>query len=339
MRRPQLLAWLLLPAFAVLVACGKKEAPGTPGIGSPEDAVRESLLLIRDGKFDLFWKHALPPADFANLRADWPRRDAEAEPPTPEDRAKFEAGVKRLTDPDAEKKLFADLRPVLVKYDREYRDQMPLIGGIGQSMALTAIDQAKDLTSGQKRQLREALAIVAPRVQTVAWGDQVKAKAAIAVVVDTARKVNLSTPEALHTMDFDHAMTTWSTGWQGLKRLFDVYGLSLDKSFDSITLDTLENSGGSAHIKITYTLLDKPIETDATLVLLDGHWYDSDLLQQVRAQHVRLNPPPAAPTPPVPALPTPPVPALPAPPVPALPATAEPPPRATGAPVADARGR
>ncbi|SDG12068.1 hypothetical protein [Dyella sp. 333MFSha] len=323
MRRPLLLVPVLLALLALVAACDKKKAEtaGTPGGGSPEDATRESLALIRDGKFDLFWKHALPPADFENLRKDWPRRNEAEAPMDPDDRAKFEAGVKRLTDPDAEKKLFADLRPTLVRFDRDYKDQMPLISGVGQSMALTAIDQAKDLTVPQKRQLREAVNVIAPWTQTVAWGDQARAKEAIGVLVDTARKAGLSTPDALHQMTFEQSMATWSTAWFGFKRLLDVYGLSVDKSFDSVSIDTLENSGGSAHVTITYTLLDKPIQTDATLVLLDGRWYDSDLLQRVRDDHARLAPPAPSATAPAPA------------------STAAPPTRSPGAPVAVARGR
>jgi hypothetical protein len=305
MRRPSLLVPLLLALLALLTACEgkKKEAPGTPGGGSPEDAMRESLNLLRDGKFDMFWKHALPPADFATLRADWPRRNEIAAPMAPDDRQKFDAGVKRLVQPDAEKKLFADLRPTLVRFNRDYKDQMPLISGVGQSMALTAIDQAVELTVPQRRQLREAVNVVAPWTQTVAWGDQAKAKEAISILVDTARKAGLSTPDALHSMNFEQSMATWSTAWLGFKRLLAVYGLSVDKSFESVSIDTLENSGGSAHVTITYTLLDKPIQTDATLVLLDGRWYDSDLLQRVRDEHARLVPPvPAAsvPKPPAP---------------------------------------
>jgi len=322
MRRHLPIVWILLLLLTLLAACNKqKEALGTPGGGSPEDATRESLALLREGKFALFWKHALPPADFATLRADWPMRNAVQSPITPEDRAKFEAGVKRLTEPDAEKKLFADLRPTLLRFNRDYKDQMPLLSGVGQSMALTAIDQAKDLTLSQKRQLREIVNVVAPWTQTVDWADQAKAKEAIGVLVDTARKTGLSTPEALHAMSFEQSMATWSTAWMGLKRLLDVYGLSIDKSFESVSIDTLESNGGSAHVKITYTVLDKPIQTDATLVLLDGRWYDSDLLQRVRDEHARLVPPAPAAS------------------VPAPPSTAPPPPRNPGAPVADARTR
>ncbi|HEY4145214.1 hypothetical protein [Pinirhizobacter sp.] len=323
MRRSSSATWVLLLVIALLAACNRqKEAPGTPGGGSPEDATRESLALLRDGKFDLFWKHALPPADFATLRADWPRRNAAQAPINPDDEAKFEAGVKRLTEPDAEKKLFAELRPTLVRFDRDYKDQMPLVSGVGQSMALTAIDQDKDLTLSQKRQLREAVNVMAPWTQTVGWGDQFKAKEAIGIVIDTARKANLSTPEALHAMTFEQSMATWSVAWLGFKRLLDVYGLSIDKSFESVSIDTIESNGGSAHVKIAYTLLDKPIQTDATLVLLDGRWYDSDLLQRVRDEHARLAPPaPATSTPP--------------------PSSTAAPPRiqASRAPMPDARGR
>jgi hypothetical protein len=326
MKRFHPTAWVLvsmLALVALVAGCNRhKEAPGTPGGGSPEDAMRDSLELIRDGKFDMFWQHALPPADFAALKADWPRRNTAAEPINDDDRAKFANGVKRLTEPDAEKKLYADVRPTLVRFDKEYKDQMPLVTGVAQSMALTAIDQSTDLTIPQKRQLREAVDVIAPWAQTVAWGDQDKAKQAIAALVDAARKAHLTTPEALHSMDFNQSMVAYSAMWLGFKNFFNVYGLSLDKSFDSISIDTLENTGGTAHVKITYTLLDKPIQTDATLVLLDGRWYDSDLLQSVRNQHVKLNPPAPASSP-----------------GPAPSATAAPPPRDPSAPVATAKTR
>lgn len=301
MSRSTTKAWLILPALVLLAACGKdKEPPGTPGGGSPEDAVRASLDAIRDGRFDMYWQHALPPADFATLRADWTRRDAALIPVDPQDRVRFETMVKRFTEPDAEKKLFADIRPTLVRFDRDYKDQMPLISGVGQSMALTAIDQDKDLSASQKRQLRDVVNVVLPWTQTVAWNDQAKAKQAIAIAVDTARNAHLSTPEALRALDFPQSMATYSTAWLGLKKLLDVYGLSLDKSIDGATIETLENSGASAHVKITYTVLDKAISTDTTLVLLDGRWYDSDLLQDVRAEHARLTAPAPATSAPAP---------------------------------------
>ena len=91
MRRLSHLAWILLLAVVLLSACNHKpkDAPGTPGGGSPEDAMRDSLDLLRDGKFDMFWRHALPPADFADLRADWVKRNAPTEPLDADDRAKF----------------------------------------------------------------------------------------------------------------------------------------------------------------------------------------------------------------------------------------------------------
>ncbi|TCV96224.1 hypothetical protein EC912_102574 [Luteibacter rhizovicinus] len=322
MRRLLLRSLWFAPLLVIALAagCGKKETPATPETSSPEETVRASLVLLRDGQFDAFWQHALPPADYRDLKADWPKRDAANEPLTADDRERFATGVKRLTEADAEKKLFASLKPTLIQYDREYKDQMILTLGIFQSMAITAIDQAKDLTLSQKRQLRDALVILNPWAQTVPWGDQAKAKEAIAIVTDTARKLNLSTPEDMRTMDFDTSMKRYAIVWSGLKRTLDVYGLSLDKSFDSVAVDTLENGGGSAHVKIRYTLLDKPMETEATLVQLDGRWYDSDMLQSVREQHARLMPP-ATPAPTTSA---------------PLPAPASSVPSTAGAPVADA---
>jgi hypothetical protein len=287
----------LLPlafALALLTGCGKHESPAESA-GTPGEAETASLELLHKGQFTAFWEHALPPADLRNLRQDWNLPDPAQAPVTDADRKKFADMAQRLTGPDAEKKLFAELRPKLVQFDKEYRDQLPLVAGILQSMALTAIDQAKSFDHARKQQARDVLAIVAPWAQQVPWGDQAKARQAIAILTDTARKLSPSTLDRWQALDFDTSMTRCATAWDGLKRLLAVYGLSLDESFDSVSIQTLEANDSSAHLRIDYTLLGKPLTTEATMVRLDGRWYDADLLAGARARHARLTPPAPAP--------------------------------------------
>jgi hypothetical protein len=300
LRRIRLLLPLLLALFA-LAACGKHEPPATPGGPTPESTVKDSLALLRNGDFATFWKHALPPADYQTLRKDWPRLNPPDEPTTDADRATFAANAHKLTEPDAEARLFAQIRPKLVQYDKEYRDQMPLMVGIFQSMGITAIDQTKELSTAQKQHARDVLAVLAPWAQQVTWGDQAKARQAIAVITDTARKLDLTSPDQLQTMDFDTSMAKYTLAWSGARRLFDVYGLSLDRTFDSVTVEILESDQSSAHVRIHYTLLDKPLSSETTLIQVDGRWYDQELLQSVREAHLKAQPPAAAASAPPPA--------------------------------------
>jgi hypothetical protein len=80
---------VLLLAMVALVACHNKEeaSSATPGGDTPEAAMEQSVTLIKNGDFDGFWKHALPPADYANLRADWTHANPNQRPITDDDRA------------------------------------------------------------------------------------------------------------------------------------------------------------------------------------------------------------------------------------------------------------
>ncbi|MGC1549759.1 MAG: hypothetical protein WA777_14640, partial [Rhodanobacter sp.] len=59
---------ILLPLVAVLAlaACHHQEEAAQSGGSTPEEAMQQSVALIKAGDFAGFWKHALPPADYAN---------------------------------------------------------------------------------------------------------------------------------------------------------------------------------------------------------------------------------------------------------------------------------
>ena len=285
---------LLVLAMFLLVACHKKEdSAAAPGGTTPEAAVQQSVTLIKAGDFDGFWKQALPPADYANLRADWTRPHPDQRPITDEDRARFTLAVKQLTAPNAETTLYDQLKPKLVQMDQQYHDQLPVMLGIGQAILTTGIAQNKTLTENQKQQTRDALNVLLPWAQQTPWFDQDKAKQAVGVLVTTTRQLNLKDPDQLQTMDFDSAMKEYSIAYGGLKQLLGIYGLSVDDTLNSVKITTVSIDHGQAHVKIDYTLLGKPLSTDSQLVLIDGRWYGQDLIQSARAQHEQLLHPPA----------------------------------------------
>jgi hypothetical protein len=285
---------LLVLAMLVLVAChNKEESAGPPGGATPEAAVQQSVSLIKAGDFNGFWQHALPPADYANLRADWKLESRNQRPITDDERAHFTLAVQQLTAPNAETTLYTQIKPKLEQLEQQYHDQLPVMIGIGQAILATGIAQNKTMTDNQKQQARDALNVLLPWAQQTPWFDQDKAKQAVGVVVMTARQLDLKSPEQLQNMDFDAAMKQYSIAWGGTKQLLQVYGLSIDDTLDSVKVTTIGIDHGHAHVKIDYTLLGKPLSTDSQLTLVDGRWYSQDLINSVRAQHEQLLHPPA----------------------------------------------
>lgn len=286
--RPFHRALLPLVAVLALAACHHQEEAPQPGGDTPQAAVQQSIDRIKAGDFAGFWKQALPPADYANLRTDWNAPRPEEKPITDEDRARFAVAVQQLTEPDAENKLYAQLQPKLTQMEQQYKDQLPVMIGIGQAIVSTGIAQSKKLTDTQKQQASDVLAALLPWAQKTPWFDQAKAKQAVGVVVGTARQLDLKSPDQLRTMDFETAMKKYAQGYTGAKQLLAIYGLSIDDTLNSVKLTPLDNANGHATVKVDYTLLGKPLSFESQLVQQDGRWYSEDLLHDVRDAHAQL---------------------------------------------------
>jgi hypothetical protein len=301
--RFQTLGRIVLPlAMLALVACHhKEETAAVPGGDTPEAAVEQSVTLIKNGDFAGFWQHALPPADFANMRADWTKQRPDQRPITDDDRARFNLAVQQLTAPNAETALYDQLKPKLIQMDQQYHDQLPVMIGIGQAILTTGIAQSKTMTENQKQQLRDALNVLLPWAQQTPWFDQDKAKQGVVIVVTTARQLNLKNPDQLQNMDFDTAMKDYAITYGGLKQLLVIYGLSVDDTLNSVKVTSVSTDHDHANVKIDYTLLGKPLSSDSQLVLVDGRWYSQDLINSEHAQHEQLLHPAPASTAPAPA--------------------------------------
>lgn len=280
----------LLPLVAVLAlaACHHQEEAAQSGGSTPEEAMQQSVALIKAGDFAGFWKHALPPADYANLRTDWAHPRPDQRPITDEDRAQFTQTMQQLTAPNAENTLYTQVQPKLTQLEQQYKDQLPVMIGIGQAIIGTGIAQSKKLTDEQKQQANAVLAAMLPWAQKTPWFDQARAKQAVNVVVTTVRKLDLKNADELRTMDFDTAMKKYSLGFDGAKQLLSLYDLSIDETLNSVKLTPTDNSNGHASIKVDYTLLGKPLSFESKLVQQDGRWYSEDLLRNVREAHEEL---------------------------------------------------
>ena len=295
--RPFSVRHALLPLLTALLlsACHGKDEAAQPGGSSPEKALQASVDLIKAGDFNGLWKHALPPADYANLRADWSHHQQDPRPITAEDRAKFNETMQKLTEPDAETKLYAELQPKLITMQQQYKDQLPVLISVGEALVKSGVSQSKSLSDAQKTQANSVIDVLAPWAQQTPWFDQAKAKQAVSVAVATARKLDLKTPEQLRTMDFDAAMGKYSTGYAGLKQLLAIYGLSVDDTLNSVKLTPVSSSNGHAVVKVDYSLLGKPLSTESKLVQQDGRWYSEDMLDNARKAHLQATQPaPAA---------------------------------------------
>lgn len=288
MRQTLLRRLLLLLALTALAACHSRDHNGAAVAQTPEGAVRQSLVLIRAGDFDGYLRHALPPQDYATLRADWEHNRTRQPPLAEVDRARIDTTLQQLQAPDAAATLDAQLLPWLAQTQARYGDQLPMLVNVARVLASGAVVRNNAFSEAQKQHLNALLQALVPWAQRAPWFDPAKARQAVDVAVATAHRLGVRDAQSLRTQDFDHAMRSYTTLFHGLEQVLALYGLPVDRALASAHAVPLDYHPPSAKVRIEYTLFGQPLGLESTLILQDGHWYDQDLINSVRQAHRQL---------------------------------------------------
>ncbi len=285
MLRPNLRIVLPLLGLLLLAACNKDQADGSSvasvANNDPASAVMNQISLLDAGKIDALIKASLPADDYKAVRQKFVEQQQKDMSITDEQRKEFADKMEMMTAPDAEEKLFKQAEPLLAQYESKYKAQLPMYVGMGQTMATTAINQSKEMTPEQKKQTSEFLSAAAQWMLNTNWGDQAKAKQVIAVAVSTARKLDIKTLDQARAMDYDQAMLKYGQSWMGLRKVLAVYDMNIDKALDSVKAKTVSEQDGAATVQVSYTLFDKPMQTNVQMVERDGQWYNASMLTKL----------------------------------------------------------
>jgi hypothetical protein len=259
---------------------------------TPEAAIAGAVKALRDNNISALFSASLPPGEYAKLKGDW-NKDINNEPVTEEDRKQFAETMTKLTAPGAEDKMFAEIKPQLDEFDKQAA-QIPMMIAMGQGFAQSAIQQNKDLTDAQKQQVSQLLDATAKWAQTTKFTDPTLVKSAIAVVCKTARDLNLKSVDEARALSYEQGMQKAGIVLGGVKQVFAVYGLNMDKALDSVKVQAVSTTGDTAKVKVSYTAFDTPFSTESDLVRVDGKWYGKDAIDKWKKHQQEIAGAPAA---------------------------------------------
>lgn len=296
MFKPMVRAALAAALLVCVAACGEKSATDTAVVAentsTPDGAIRHSAELLKAGDIAGLMAHSLPPADFEKAKADW-SKDANENPVTEEDRQKFAETMAKLTAPDAEKTLFAEIEPQLAAFDAQYQQQIPMYVAMGSGWLQGMVQQNKDMTEEAKQQAIAAINALAAWVQKTRFTDPESIKKVLAIASKAARDMNLKTLDEARALSFEQSMDKGRIAFLALKEALAVYGFSLDQTLDSVKPEVLSNDGKTAKVKVAYTLLDAPLAMETELVNLDGRWYGKEALAKLAEARAEADAPQA----------------------------------------------
>lgn len=286
MKRIALLACTGLFAIG-LVACGGKdksepasEAAVARQTSDPAKAVEAFAAKLKENNILEAVQLAVPPARLDEIRTQWKDKMAK-EQPSEEERAEFAANIAKFTAPNAEEALYAELEPLLVKYETEMAAQMPMMIGMGQGFAMQSIQANADLTEAQKQQATEVIGALAGWLQTAKFADRDLARKGIGIAVKAARDLNVKTLDDVRALDFDHAMGKAGIAFGGLKDILALYGFDVNQALASTKASVVSKADGAAKVTVNYTLLGKSLTTEADMIEVDDRWYGKDTIDQL----------------------------------------------------------
>jgi len=313
MFKPMVRATFATALLVSVAACDKQAenaAVSAPAAASaPDAAILASIKLLKQGDIGGLMQNALPPAEFAKAKADW-GKDKDEQPITDEDRAKFSETMAKLTAPDAEQKLFAEIEPKLKEFDATYQQQIPMYATMGSTVVKNMIQQNQSLSEAERAQAGAAVDALVAWVQNTRFTDPESIKKVIAIVSKSARDMNLKSLDEARALDYDQSMAKARIAFAGVKDALNVYGFSLDQTLDSVQAKVVSNDGKNASVQLHYTLLGAPLDATAEMVNVDGRWYGKQMMEKLKekaaaasAGEAAIAPAPAAAAPAAPEVP------------------------------------
>ena len=298
MSKPMLRVALLGALLAFTVGCQQQSQdasapPAAATANAPDAALMTSIKLLKSGDFDGLMKNAMPPAEYAKIKADWNKNQ---EPISDEERAKFAETMDRLTAPDAEQKLFAEIEPQLKAFDAQYQQQIPMYVAMGTGWLQSTIQQNKDMSEEAKQQALAAVDALGKWVTNTRFTDPDKVKQVIAIAVKAARALNLKSLDEARALSYEEGMKKGQAVFGSFKDALKVYGFSFDDTLDSIKPEVVTNDGKLAKLKLSYTLLGTPLTGETEMVNVDGRWYGKDTIDKLKEKTLAENGAGATPT-------------------------------------------
>lgn len=260
-----------------LVACSGGSSDPAEATATPDAAIKASTDALRQNDIGQVVKLVLPEARYNEVKAKFEARERSA--PDAEEAAEFSKMMGKLTAPDAETALMAELEPHLAQFEAELAPQMPMMIGMGRGMAVQSIQQNPDMTADQKQQFVQFADAVGNWLGGVKLGDRELAKQAIAKTVAAARKLDLQSLEQVNALSFEQAMDKAGIAFGGVKDVLGVYGFDVNAALDSTKVDVLKSEGDAARVKLSYTLLGTAITSEQDMVREAGRWYSKDSMK------------------------------------------------------------
>lgn len=252
--------------------------------GDPVAAVKGLVAAVRDNDLVRYSRLSVPPELFDRQAQRWQAAVAAAPPPTDAERRDYARWMKRLTEPQAEDKLFRSLNSRMGKVDPELKARWPLMKASAEIFLKGLIQASDSFGPDQKAHAMSLGSALLAGIDPERLADRDQARAAVKVLVATAREVDLPTLDSQRKLDMVQAMAKGSIALKGLKRIGLLYGLDIDTALAGVQAKVVAADGELATLEVSYPLLGQTVQFETQLIRRNGRWYRADAVRDAEAE-------------------------------------------------------
>jgi len=279
----------MLAALLLLPGC-KREPAELPGAtAEPAATVRGLADRLRANDLVGYAKAAVTPEQYVQLDVAW-REGHSRWPLTSLPLGEDLPGLLQyLSAPGAEQRLQR-------AFDTQIAGQGAGVKQAAHSLGLFGVQYLRNqgqYSPEQRAHYVQLVNALAGWAGTAPLAERPHAQAAIPRLVAAARSTGFSDPAAMQAAGMEESLRRLGPFVKEFKAVLDSYGLALDTSLDETRVGLVSQDGDQARVHLQYPLAAEQIDTSATLLRINGHWYLQGIQDDVRRA---LQPPtPAAP--------------------------------------------
>ncbi len=274
--------WLLVAALLLGVACHSEPEAVEGAPDEPVAAVKALAEALHEGDLTRFNALSVPPALQAEQPMVWRYKLASANPIEPAQAERYAALMQELTAPDAEAALWAKAEPRLAALAQEMGPKWSVGVNMMAGFATASVAASGSLSDAEKAHaqgLVDAFKTWASNQET--FTDPARAKAAIGVVVSTARALQLPTMQEASALDYAPMLEKAGIAFRGGKSLATAYGIDVDAALSQVDGKVIALEGNRAVVQVSYPLMGQTVRFEQPMVLIDGGWYREDAVQSL----------------------------------------------------------
>lgn len=275
-------ACLLLFSALLALPLGCRREARAPG--DPVAAVKGLAKALEDNDLLRYSQLSMPPELRKRMQQRWHDKLEAAPPPTEAQQKDYARWMRRLTEPQAEAKLYERFDRRMKKIEGELGAQWPLMQATG-GIFLNGLIKANDkLAESEKEHARAVGAALLAWLRPELVTDRARAKQAIAVLTGAARELDLPTLAHTRKLEMDESLEKGGEVLAALKRVARIYGLDLDRSLAGVQARVVAAQGDSATMEVSYPLLGRSVKFEMELLRRDQRWYPADAVRKAERE-------------------------------------------------------